>query len=381
MQLATKPHIAPFASRQRNAKMTYQNFPVIGPFQGHVDNVPTPHNPPNSFDEIVNFICRKGRVQTRPRLVDFGAPPDGAIVRLVQTYKDVENFLHTLVLTTQNAYALTTGPTYNLLTYPSGVTTLNGTTLPYGHVISNGRVYFSNGSKRILYTDGEADLKDANAPGAARFLALNAAHLIAAYTTEPETGAAGSIVYPQRVRWSKSGDPNTWTGFSAGVNDLLDIPDDITGLATLGRNTVILRNNGLSLMTPTGIGTAPFQFENITIATLGVGNAYPYSLALFADFAVFVGRQDIYMLNAGLSIESIGGRAKKKIMANLGDATGDVVSGWAVNQLGPGVDYLSYWLFIPGPNVQWIYNFDEQNWQQFESTFGRGTFVGPAVIG
>jgi hypothetical protein len=361
--------------------MTYQQFPVVGPFGGHVDNVPTPHNPPNSFDEIVNFICRKGRFQTRPRLADFGAPPDGALVRVFRSYQDVQNNLHTLVLTTANAYSLTAGATYNLMTYPSGVGNLVGTSLPYGLQILNNRLYFSNGSKRIIYADGETSLKDANAPGSARFLAQNASHLIAAYMAEPEPGTIGSLVYPQRVRWSKSGDPNDWVAFSAGLDDLLDVPDGITGLATLGRNTLIFRTNGLTIMTPTGIGTSPFAFENVSSSVLGIGNRYPYSLATYADNAIFIGTENIYMIDAGLGIKPIGGKAKKKIMAQLGDATGDAVIGWPVSQLGPGVDYLSYWLTIPGPDATWIYNFDEDNWQQFSSSLGRPTYVGVTTIG
>lgn len=360
--------------------MTYQQFPVVGPFQGHVDNVPTPHNPPNSFDEIINFICRKGRFQTRPRLVDFGAPPDGAIVRLFKSYSDVQNNLHTLCLTTQNAYALTTGPTYNLLTYPGGITDLSGTSLPYGNVISNSRIYFSNGSKRILYTDGEASIKDANCQGAARFLSLNASHLIAAYMTEPEPGTSGSINYPQRVRWAKAGDPNDWVAFGAGANDLLDVPDYITGLSTLGRNTIVYRQNGFTAMVPTGIGTAPFTFENITNSPLGVGNFYPYSLAVYHDTAAFVAINDIYTINSGLQLQSIGGKSKKKIMEQLGNASGDVVCGFPVAQLGPGIDYLSYWLMIPPGNC-WVYSFDDDAWQQFSSSFGRVTWTGSVAIG
>lgn len=360
--------------------MTYQQFPVIGPFAGHVDNVPTPHNPPNSFDEISNFLCRKGRFHTRPKLNGYGAPPDLAITRLIRTFIDVQNNYHTLVLTTQNAYMVTTGGVYHVLTYPLSLSNLSGTSLPYGVALSNARMYFSNGSTKILYSDGESSLKSSNSPGAARFLTLNAAHLISAYTTEPEPGQSGSILYPQRVRWAKSGDPNDWTSFSAGAEDLLDVPDVITGLATLGRQTIVFRSNGLTLMTPTGNGNAPFSFENMTTAFLGVGNRYPYSLAVFGDLAAFIAVNDIYSVNSGLQMQAIGGKAKKKIFADLAQASGDVVCGFPVAQLGPGIDYLSYWISIPGLNKCWVYHYDEDAWQEFSSVFGFSTFIGVANI-
>lgn len=359
--------------------MTYQQFPVVGPFKGFVDSMPSPHNPPNAFDEIVNFICRKGRFQTRPRIQSVGAPPDNAIIRYMKTYTDVMGFMHTLCLTTKNAYALTSGPTFNPLTYPAGVTTLEGTALPYGTVVTNGRIYFSNGSKRIIYTDGEASLKDANAPGSARFLAMNAAHLIAAYTNEPEPGEVGSIAFPIRVRWSKSGDPNDWTAFGSGANDLVEVPDEITGLATLGRNTVVLRTNGFTAMVPTGDGAAPFNFENVSLSPLGIGNRYPYSLATYADMAAFVSHNEIYTINAGMGLEPIGTNAKKRIFRQIADSQADVIMGFPVSQLGPGIDYLSYWLVIP-PDHCWVYHFDEGNWQEFQADFGRVTFVGQAII-
>jgi hypothetical protein len=298
----------------------------------------------------------------------------------MKTFMDVQNNLHTLALTTQNAYMVTPGPVYNLLGYPGSIANLGGTSLPYGYAVTNNRVYFSNGSVEILYSDGEANLKSANAPGSARFLSLNAAHLIAAYTTEPAPGVVGSTVFPQRVRWAKSGDPNDWSSFTSGLSDLLDIPDVITGLATMGRNTGVFRTNGITAMIPTGVGANPFNFENVTQSSLGIGNYYPYSLAVYNDMACFVAQNDIYICDSGFGIKAIGGKAKKQIMQQLAASSGDVVMGFPVAQLGPGIDYLSYWLVIPPGNV-WIYQFDEDNWQQFNSSVGRPTFIGSAVVG
>lgn len=358
--------------------MTYQQYPVVGPFGGFVDNVPSPHTPPNSFDEITNWLCRKGRFHTRFRLDSYTVPPDGAQVKEVRTFSDIQNNLHTLVLTTANAYMLTTGPTYNLLTYPVGVVNLTGTALPYGTAVAQGKLFFSNGSKKILYADGEASLKSANAIGSARFLALQASHLIAAYTVEPAPGTVGAITFPVRVRWSKSGDPTDWTSFTSGSTDLLEVPDVITGLATLGRNTVIFRTNGWSIMTPTGIGSQPFDIENISIAKIGIGNRYPYSLALFGNNAVFVSSMDIHLLTNGLQLSAIGTKSKKRIMKQLGDATSEVV-GFAVAQLSPGVDYLSYWLSIPPDNL-WVYHYDEDNWMEFSSVAGTATYMATVTL-
>lgn len=361
--------------------MTYQQLPVQGPFEGFVDNPPSPHNPPNSFDEIENFLCWKGRLRTRPKLIAFGnVPDDEATVRAAQTFRDVQGNLHSLVLTTQNGYMITSGPVFNKLTYPVGITSLAGTALPYGIVYSQGKVFFSNGSNTILYSDGETSLKKANAIGSARFMTVNAAHLIVAYVNEPEPGVAGSIEYPYRVRWSKSGDSLDWTAFTAGFSDLLDVADVITGLATLGRNTVVFRMNGITLMGPSGIGAVPFTIETMTSALQGIGNYYPYSLATFDKYSMFVGVNDIYLMDSGLNLQAVGGKAKKRIFKDLHNAAGNQVTGAIITQFNNGQDFLSYWLTIPGVNVSWVYSQDDNSWQRFTSQAGYLSFLGALAV-
>ncbi len=349
--------------------MSYQQFPILGPFGGFQDNLPKPHTPANSFDEITNWFCRKGRFHTRCRLNGYSSAPDGAIIRKMITFQDVVNGYHTLVLTTKTPYALTAGPVWNTLTLPSPLTDLSGTNLPYGVVSTNKRVFFSNGSVPILYADGEASVKVAgDVPGAARFLATNSFHLVAAYTTEPAPGGTLSVEYPNRVRWSASGDPTDWTSFSAGFEDLLEVSDSITGLATLGVRTFIFRTNGITVMTPTDNALAPFRFDNYAIAEQGIGNKYPYSLASYNDSAAFISDSEIYKISPN-DFTPIGSKAKKSIFADLKLASGDVVSGYAVGQIGKGLDFLSYWLDIPGVST-WIYSFDDDAWTKFASASG-----------
>lgn len=357
--------------------MGFQQLPVSGPFKGIVDNLPRPSKPPNAWDDLLNMLVYKGRLITRPRLNAFGPPPDGAIVRLMTTFQDVMGNFHTLVLTTAHAYYVTAGPVYHLLTLP--VTDLTGTALPYGYAIVNGRVYFSNGSRQVLYADGEITIKDSTHPGAARFIGVLANHLVTCYTTEPEPGVGGSTEYKQRVRWSASGDPNDWTSFSAGFSDLLEVPDEITGFATLGRAGYVFRTNGITLMTATGSGTAPFQFDQVTNSPIGIGNKYPYSLATFGGLSAFVSANDIYGFD-GTTLTAFGGEAKKKIFADIAASSGDQITGWIVPRLGNGFDYLSYWLSIPGVNITWVYSYDDQAWQRFSSSQGRLTTIANVLV-
>lgn len=361
----------------------YKRETFIGPFGGIVDDVPRPYKQPGDFDDLLNFFVREGRLQSRPRLVTLGSPPDGAVVRNIITYTDVLNNTHTLVLTTQNAYALTVNTffTFNLV---GNVNPFNqATALPYGLQIVNGQVFFSNGTYDVVYANGAASLQTTNdVPGAARFMCILADHLLLANTTEPRPGIAGSTRFPQRVRWSASGDPTTWTGVnSAGFNDLLDVPDQITGLVTLGQNAYVFRTNGVTVISPTGPPNAPFGFYNQSVSPEGVGNAYPYSLASFGSFACFVSEDDIYIFD-GVNYLPIGGGSRKKIFADISGNSVDVITGSIVPNLGESYPYLSYWLSIPGStgNIVWVFSRITNKWQRFNSPMGSVSTVALAAI-
>lgn len=363
--------------------MAYQSFQVTGPYEGIVDNLPAPNKPPSALDDMLNFVSRKGRLQTRPRLNDFGAPPDGALVRNMLTFEDIVGSFHTLVLTTQHAYFLNNGGDYNELTLPMGITDLSGTGKPFSLCNVLNRVYFSNGSNLLLYTDGSDTVQVAgDVPAAARYMCVLAAHLLLGYTTEPEPGATGSTEQTFRIRWSTSGDPNDWTSFGSGFEDVLEVPDRITGLVTLGRNSYLFRKNGVSIISPTGDGLAPFAIENLSISPKGVGSIYPYGLAIYANYCAFIASNEIYQFN-GVEFTPIGGKAKKKIFEDLANASGDdEVVAFIVPNFGLSYDYLSYWISIPGVNVAWVFSFDDQAWTRF--TFlgdGYATFVGNVATG
>lgn len=363
-----------------------QQVIVQGPFKGIVNNQPRPLKDPKSWDDLLNMLPWKGRLITRPRLNASSTSPDSATIRLMVSYQDILASRHNLVLTTKNAYMITSGPTWHALGFPGGVTTLDGTALPYGYAITVGRVYFSNGSCVGLYSDGEANLKSSNHPGAWRSCFVLANHLVTCHTTEPAPGSVGSTDFPYRVRWSANGDPNTWTtgaGSTAGSTDLLEVPDPFTGGLAIGRSGYIFRTNGITLMTPTGIGTSPFQFDQVSNAPKGVGNFYPYSLDSYGNIAAFLSQQDVYLFD-GTTFTPIGGEAKKAIYADIGTTDPSSIFGCIIPRLGPRFDSLSYYLSLPsavdGSPIAWVYQWDEQAWWRFRSSSGPLTAISNLVI-
>ena len=364
--------------------MTYQVLPVRGPFKGINSDTPSPESGPTEFDDILNFFVRKGRLQLRPNLGAF-LPTiiNGQIVRYVGNFKDANGNLHSFLLksyvTGQSpASMITTGPVENSLGIPGLTTGQLGSNLLFADAYIQNQVYFANGGYPLAYLDGSSVVQFAgDTPGTCRFLAVNSNHLIQGYCIEPALGIAGSTTFARRVRWSASGNPLEWnpnTDFTAGLNDLLDVPDDITGLNTLGRSSFVWRSNGITIMFPTGIGLSPFDFENFSLAPDGVGNFFPYSLSTYTSWCVFVAQDNIYRFDIS-SVNPIGGVTKKKLYADLANASGDLVWGRILPNLTIGFDFLCYILTIPGPNVSWIYTFDDGQWVRFSSSQGYLTAV------
>jgi len=362
--------------------MTYQSLPIRGPFKGINSDTPSPESQPNEFDDVLNFFVRKGRVQSRPNLGAF--TPVSPFIRNMGSFKDMNGNKHTFGLANYTApqtpaYMLSTGPfTWNPLIIPGLNAGQLGSNQIFSEAYIQNQVFFANGGYPLSYLDGSNTVQFAgDTPGTCNFLAVCANHLIQAVCTEPALGQVGATLFPRRVRWSASANPLEWnpaTDFTAGVNDLLEVPDDITGINTLGYSSFVWRTNGITIMFPTGIGLTPFDFENFSLAPDGVGNFFPYSLATYTNWCSFVAQDNIYRFSVS-SIDPIGGLSKKKIYADLAANNGDQVWGRIIPNLGLSYDFLCYMLTIPGPNVTWVYTFDDGQWIRINSSQGAFTAV------
>jgi hypothetical protein len=326
------------------------------------------------------MFCRKGRIQTRPKLntIASNQTPDGTPIRGSYTFQDVANNYHTLILTSLNAYFLTNPVgtvVYNQLSLPGTIPSLAGKYLPFQIKEINQRVYFTNGSVPLLYADGESSVKIAgDVPGTCYYLASNSMHMIGLNWIEPAPGVLNSTHYPFRIRWSDSGDPTTWTAGvanTAGATDLVDAGGALTGAVTVGRNTYVLRAEGAAVMYPTGVGAQPFQIEPFIWSRPGWGNNFPYSLVNYAQWSINVTRAGEVLLFDGTAFSRLaGGKVKTRLAADLAKASSDQVVAFGVDTLGNGYDFESYWLCIPDANIVWIHHLEEGTWVRLNTSLG-----------
>lgn len=330
--------------------------------------------PSNSFEEVFNFLLKKGRIQSKPKFNIIPPPPNGEPILGARTFLDVLGNYHTIVLTSSQGYYLNAGGTYLALTTPFTGNTL----LPFAMEGMLNKAFFSNGGQTVAYVEGEADFVTAAAtPASAFFLGKLNAHLILLHTVENGT------TFPQRIRWSKSGDPTNWTDFSAGLNDVPDIDDQITGFTVLGETGFVMRNEGIIVMSGTGNGLIPFSFDNFSIGPAGIGVQYPYTLVTYGRRCGFVATDDVYLFSGG-EPQGIGGFAKKMIFRDLYARVAEPRA-WITATLGKGIDFMAYWLSIPLTNDEdrlYIFNFNENNWTSMKiPALGRISWSGYVATG
>lgn len=366
--------------------MTLQKLPIPGPYKGVITDLPSATDN-QAFDDIQNFFCRKGRIQTRPQWTPLSPTPDDEAIETLYSFQDAFNNWHTLVITTSNAYMITTISgavvSYQALTLPSGIPTLAGTGLPYGYLEMNSAFYFCNGSTPLLYADGSANVYVAgDVPGAPYYLTQNSFSLIGANWTKPAPGIVGSANYPFLVSWSDTANPNSWTPSNssvAGSSDLIMSGGGITGLGTIGRNTYVLSQFGAQVMYPTGQAQPAFDFEPFMWSKPGWGNYYPYSLVVWGPLMFTITQSaEVLMFDGSNFTQLAKGKIRGKLQQQLTNVSPNDVRCWCTSTMGPGYDLEAYWISLPNGTI-WVHDLVEGTWQRMFSTNGRLTALGVVV--
>lgn len=106
-----------------------------------------------------------------------------------------------------------------------------------------------SGEKIVCYTNGIDAIRKCSisgndsllggSPPKARYLQAFGAYLVLAHVID-----SGNNYY-SRVQWCDTGFPETWSGGNAGSQDLLEDPEDITGLGVFGNFLTIHKSNSI----------------------------------------------------------------------------------------------------------------------------------------
>lgn len=225
--------------------------------------------------------------------------------------------------------------------------------------VNNGAPAPANGFISVAVVDAAAGIT----AGALFLIELNS-QLIMLNTTEGT--AQGGTHFPQRIRWSPSGFDNIWdtnVNIGAGYTDELDVPDEITGALTIGRNGFVFRTNGISEITSLGSATNPFEFNHLWASQRGIGNVFPFSIASYGPIGMFIAEDDVYNLSLG-GFTRVGGVARDAIFKDLETRTAPPIAA-IVPVVKRQYVYPVYKLAIPfglGTKI-WNYSIEDSSWQ------------------
>ena len=173
---------------------------------------------------------------------------------------------------------------------------------------------------------------------------------------------SSGIAQPQRLMWSSSGDATqfdpTADGSDAGDLYLMDSPGWIQALVPIGQYLFVYKDRAVILIKPADIG-----YEAYTIIK-DIGILAPGSIINMGTSHIFLGADDVYSIDMGGNIQSLGEQIKMWILGPAGIINRE----YALRSFAFYVEELEEcWFFIPtgdaqAPNFVMRYNPFEDTW-------------------
>lgn len=373
-----------------------------GPWEGIDASMPEDSISPAASPFLSNVMINNGEITSRPLLSSkIPYPNDGFPVRGFSSFIDSNNVAHTICLTKFGLYQLSSNWQTLLIMKKSpwlliGAFDQTVPDIPFSLATIVNKTYFTNGGPKLQYWDGiqnnilssgaitiyntDGSIKEAGTAGSLFLMELDS-HLIMANVTEIGNTSKAVNFFPQRIRWSSSGNPNNWdtnTDVGAGFLDALDTPDIITGAIPIGRYGYVFRTNGISQLNPVGRGVLPFEFNHFWAAEKGIGSVYAQSLANYGSFCCFISSESIILLSAS-SIDDIGGKAANAIYDDL--AKSSQVIGTILPYFSPDKIYHCYYLTLSIGNdtVHWLCEIKNKAWTRWTTT-GKAATARPKYV-
>ena len=363
-------------------------------------NVQSPENiiPDTATPASTNFMFRNQELRSRPTLrKEFVGPDRNNPLLGSFSFQDQNSVYHTVCWNSRGMFQLNGNAQTsqaNPWSYIGGPQILNQNPISYRSFAET--LYWCNGGPFLASWNGlsqfpinsvaiipamDAPAVGGSLPGApamtgplnigAYYLGELNNQLILANVVVQDIGAGNTLYYfPNMIWYSANGIPNQWdpeVNTSAGFNPFLDVPDNITGILTIGIAGFLFRTNGITQMTPTGSGQIPFQFDHLWASAHGIGNVYPWSIAQYGNYGYFISFEQVYQMSVN-SFQPIGGTARDAIYADLNNASGNPTTSFSP-ALALGYIYQRYTISIPLRTFTRHYQYDmeQQNWAQWDT--------------
>jgi hypothetical protein len=166
-----------------------------------------------------------------------------------------------------------------------------------------------------------------------RYIAELGGRIVLAQTRFPTGGGPFGNVVSATVAWSGVGsfdgsgvtDPwnpanfATLNGNVGGFNLLSDTPDQLTGIATMGRSGMLARTHGFTSMDPGPSGIDPWLFYHLWSSPQGAG-AYNETFQQYGQLVMFLADDNVYIMSLSGGLQNVGDKIISKIKADLRQA-------------------------------------------------------------
>ena len=177
--------------------------------------------------------------------------------------------------------------------------------------------------------------------------------------------------YPQRVRWSATGDYTDWTTTDdAGFEDMYDTEDPIRAACRVGGDMAIYRSNSMYLMQYIGSASLIYSFNRVLDSD---GACSGLSVVPYGNTNIIMGKEGFYAYAGGVEFATFGDPIWELVFGNDGlfnTSAADAVMGYYMESIK------SYIFNLPTgesdlPNTAVVYNKLSQAW----STRGFGRTI------
>ena len=205
---------------------------------------------------------------------------------------------------------------------------------------------FTNGINPIRKVEITGDVQLlGGTPPVAKFCRSFGPYLVLAYIT------TGGNTYYSRVQWSDTGDCETWVGGNAGSTDLLEDPEDITGMGIFGNFLTVHKRTSIylgQLVTTSDV----FRFDR---KSTGVGCVAEATIAnIPSGEQIFLGSDGIHLFN-GITAPLIDSPIQDELRETINPGAVKRSNGVYVDELD------EYWVAVPigsdsDPSTVYKYN-------------------------
>jgi len=172
----------------------------------------------------------------------------------------------------------------------------------------------------------------------------------------------GGNRFPQRDRWSDTGNPENWLTGNASYKDLPGADWISNGMKFKGDYMVVLKERSIEV----GYATADEEIFEFDCKVTGAGCAAPNTIESLGDEIIFLGWDDVYVFN-GIDYEPIGTPIQRELFRTLNPEQIGRCFGVIIEE------QKEYWLFVPStrstyPDMAWCFNYNLNKWTRH--TFG-----------